>query len=646
MIRDILFCHSVTKLCALLLVCVLTFSFLEATAEALNGPTGAISSTPGQPSVTFVGLRHYTRVQGVTPVVVTAGDDVGISRVELYLEGQLLSFVNVVPNLPNVVIPFSWNTTSSSNGKHMLHAKAFDAAGNTQTRSIIVVSHNFATGTPTPTPTPTPTLTPTPTPTPTPNPSPTPPPSGNRVSINPSLSHQVFSGWQGSGETGMSDFIVTGEQYRHAVLDASVELGINRVRIGLQSGLIENSTDYYQLFLNANRDVVDQNNPPEYAAVRANRRVPVNDNADPNVINPNGFKWAYINWQMDKVVVPLRQKLAARGESLWFAVSFVHFSRANQLHVDSPAEYGELILATWNHINTRYGFVPNGLEIFLEPDNGETQVTPAELAAMTVAVRNRLVAAGYAKPIITAPSTVAAPTAEPYYLSMKAANPLAVSYIDEIGYHRYLQIDNIGLAALRAIAEVEGKKTAMTEFGGATYQDLHNDLKVGKVSAWEQYALGYPTIDNGYQHFYITGSSPNFVVNMGSRTKFLRQYMKFIRAGAVMKGVTNTNANFDGLAFQNANGTYVVPIKCQTGGSVTVQSLPAGTYGIKYTTASAYNIDLPNQTIPAGGFVTFTMPAAGVATVYNVNYLGGTGLTSQMLESMNRLVDPTAYLVR
>jgi hypothetical protein len=613
----------------LLFMLGLWFVPLLASPTAFTAPfrveTETSSLDPTSPSVSFNGLRHYSRVSGLTLVSVTASDDTGVSRVELYLEGQLVSAVDVVPNLPVVVIPFTWNSAGATNGKHMLHVKAFNAAGNSTSKTLVVVSHNFGAPTPTPTPTFTPTPTPTPFPTPTPIPTPTITPSGNRVIIAPTVSHQVFAGWQASGETGISDRIVTGELYRNAVLDASVELGINRVRIGLQSGLAENSTDYYQLFLNANRDYVDNNNPPEYAAIRANRRVPINDNADPNVINPNGFKWAFIDWQMDKVVVPLRQKLAARGESLWFSVSYIHFSQLNQLHVDNPAEYGELILATWNHINNRYGFVPDGLEVFLEPDNGETQVTESEFAAMTIAARNRLVAAGYAKPVIIAPSTVSAPNARPYYLNLKAANPLAASYIDEIGYHRYLQIDDASLAQLRAVALADGKKTTMSEFGGATYLDLHSDLKVGKVSAWEQYALGYPTADNGYQYFYVTGSNPNFTVNIGSRTKFLRQYMKFIRAGAVMKGVTSTNANFDGLPFQNANGTYVVPIKCAAAGSVTVENLPAGTYGIKYTTASEYDVDLPAQTIPAGGLVTFTIPASGVATVYDLNFMSAAG---------------------
>jgi hypothetical protein len=119
--------------------------------------------------------------------------------------------------------------------------------------------------------------------------------------------------------------------------------------------------------------------------------------------------------------------------------------------------------------------------------------------------------------------------------------------------------------------------------------------------------------------------------------------MKFIRAGAVMKGVTSTNANFDGLPFQNANGTYVVPIKCAAAGSVTVENLPAGTYGIKYTTASEYDVDLPAQTIPAGGLVTFAIPASGVATVYNLNYLGVSPRPGEMM-GISSLIDLSSFV--
>lgn len=435
-----------------------------------------------------------------------------------------------------------------------------------------------------------------------------------------------MEGWQASGDTGIIEYIATSDNWNNAVLDANVNLGINRVRIGLHSGAAENTTDYYGAFLAGG-----QNAPNSlWQSVMNNWRVPVNDNSDPNTINPAGFKWSLVDRQMDKIVVPMRQKLAARGETLFFQVTYVHFSTSNQLHINSAAEYGELILATWNHLNSKYGFVPDGLEIFLEPDNDTAGVTPAEMAAMINAARNRLVAAGYTKPVIVAPSTMSGPAARQYYLDIKAASATAASYIDEIGYHRYGDISNSQLSSLRSTADTDGKRLSMNEFGGGHVFQLWDDLETGKNVTWEQYALGFPETDNGYQYFYINS---NFSFQMGKYAKYFQHFFKYIRRGAVMKGVTNSNANFKGLPFRNANGAYVVPIKVSAAGSVTVTGLPAGTYGIRRTRGDGTNEPetsfeaLPNQTITAGQGVTFSVTGAGFATVYNISYLPASAFT-------------------
>ena len=158
----------------------------------------------------------------------------------------------------------------------------------------------------------------------------------------------------------------------------------------------------------------------------------------------------------------------------------------------------------------------------------------------------------------------------------------------------------------------------MLEHMGSTYQDLHNDLKLGRNSAWQQYTLAYCSGDNGGSYYWVDQSNPNNpVVKMGSRTKFLRQYFKFIRSGAVRIGATGDNSNFDPLAFINKNGTYVVVVKASQAGSFTVQGLPAGVYGIKYTTESQYDVNLPSQTIQNGQSLTTSIPGSGVITIYD-----------------------------
>jgi hypothetical protein len=70
------------------------------------------------------------------------------------------------------------------------------------------------------------------------------------------------------------------------------------------------------------------------------------------------------------------------------------------------------------------------------------------------------------------------------------------------------------------------------------------------------------------------------------------------------------------VAFVNTNGKYVVVVNATTSGSFNVQGLPAGTYGIKYTTANQYNIDLSDVNLTAGQSLTTNIPTSGVITVY------------------------------
>ena len=103
---------------------------------------------------------------------------------------------------------------------------------------------------------------------------------------------------------------------------------------------------------------------------------------------------------------------------------------------------------------------------------------------------------------------------------------------------------------------------------------------------------------------------------MASRTKFLRQYFKYIRRGAVRIGAASTNASFDPVAFINAGGQYVVVVKAAAGGSFSIAGLPAGTYGIKYTTSKNYNMDEPDVEVNSGAAASASIPDAGVATIY------------------------------
>jgi hypothetical protein len=47
-----------------------------------------------------------------------------------------------------------------------------------------------------------------------------------------------------------------------------------------------------------------------------------------------------------------------------------------------------------------------------------------------------------------------------------------------------------------------------------------------------------------------------------------------------------------------------------------VAGLPAGRYGIKYTTGSQYDVDLADVMLGSGGVLNASIPASGVVTMY------------------------------
>jgi hypothetical protein len=175
----------------------------------------------------------------------------------------------------------------------------------------------------------------------------------------------------------------------------------------------------------------------------------------------------------------------------------------------------------------------------------------------------------------------------------------------------------------------------MLEHIGSGYQDLHQDLSLGNNGAWEQYTLAYPTKDNGAQYFVIDDSNPQSPrVLLGERTKFLRQYFKFIRPGAVRIGAQAAGGlpYFDPIAFINPDGRWVVVIASKYPGlpfgrTFSIAGLPAGTYGIKSTTTAKYDANLPDQAITQGQSLTAEFGSAGVMTIYGKAPAASTPLT-------------------
>jgi chitinase len=76
------------------------------------------------PTVSLSYPAANTTVSGTVSVAASASDNVGVAKVEFYLNGVLQSTDSSPPYL------YSWNTVSTPPGSYTLSAKAYDAAGN------------------------------------------------------------------------------------------------------------------------------------------------------------------------------------------------------------------------------------------------------------------------------------------------------------------------------------------------------------------------------------------------------------------------------------------------------------------------------------------------------------------------------------
>lgn len=90
------------------------------------------------PAVAIVSPANGAWLRGVTPVQVTASDDVGLSSVQLLEDGSVLATATGAP------LSFNLDTTRTADGAHTLTAKAIDLAQNASSVSVSIGVDNTA----------------------------------------------------------------------------------------------------------------------------------------------------------------------------------------------------------------------------------------------------------------------------------------------------------------------------------------------------------------------------------------------------------------------------------------------------------------------------------------------------------------------
>jgi endonuclease/exonuclease/phosphatase family metal-dependent hydrolase len=103
-----------------------------------SGGGGGGDTTP--PTVSIISPADGETVAGTVLVTAVADDDVGVTKVEFYLNGSLTATDTTAP------FEWSWDTTTSANGSHSLEARAWDAAGNVGSSTPVGVTVENSTG--------------------------------------------------------------------------------------------------------------------------------------------------------------------------------------------------------------------------------------------------------------------------------------------------------------------------------------------------------------------------------------------------------------------------------------------------------------------------------------------------------------------
>lgn len=414
-----------------------------------------------------------------------------------------------------------------------------------------------------------------------------PPPQGATIFLNPSQRLQTFQGWEGAVLASIQDYqSIPAAQLDAALTLAVNEMGVTRARLAIRNGV---------------------------EGAGASSFSPINDNSDPNNLDITKFDFSNLDWAIEHFIIPLRQKLVAKGETFYTGLQYVdHSPNTSFEHWADPREYAEFMLAVFTHMRDKYGFVPNGIDVVNEP-NGFADWTGQKIGSVIVATAAKLQASGFAVPEFITPSTSNMQDAPSWIDGVMSISGTA-GLVKELSYHRYGG-DLSNLQAIAAKGQQYGLRTSQLEWwGGAGYQALHQDLAIGNVAAWQQGAFIDAYGCGNSQWVTLVNGTP--AICTGSA--LTRQYTKYVRPGAQRIGATG-NATFEPLAFINSSGNYVVVVKAESGsGPFSISGLPAGTYGVYWTdiAVSQPTHDLSDVNVTAGQSLSLNLPSSGILTVY------------------------------
>lgn len=428
------------------------------------------------------------------------------------------------------------------------------------------------------------------------------------VFVDTSAPRQTMIGLEANAQNGSIECPKEAyERYKTELSDRAIaELGIDRVRLEFR-GNVEHDEPLYEQF-KAGRMTFDAYHERFYETV--------NDDDDPRHAERGRFHFDEMDNAVEQIVLPLSKRLRQRGRELYVSLCYVNFEPSSTVHAD-PEEYAEVVAVAFEHLHEKYGIVPDGLEIHLEPDLDHTR-DAGQIALAMVAATRRLAEKGW-HPDVIAPSTVDMGRAIDFVDRMIRV-PGVPEVMTELSFHRYRGASGRNLERLHTRAQQYGLRTGMLEHMGSDHLTLEQDILHGGVSTWTLLGLAFCAGHNGGDYFTADVSDPkNPKLLVPKNVRYLAQYSRDVHRGAV-RYETRTDDGLHALAFANPpdgrhdRARWTVVVRADEGRSVRVGPLPNGAYAAYVTTEDRFLRDLGPVRVE-DGVATVMLPAAGVLTI-------------------------------
>ncbi|HEX4137074.1 MAG TPA: IPT/TIG domain-containing protein [Bryobacteraceae bacterium] len=467
------------------------------------------------------------------------------------------------------------------------------------------------------------------------------------IAVTPSTQYQTHKYWMvipstgpGPNGSGMIAAEPNWPSMKQAFISQLVnQLGVNTLQFTDQPSDIENNVDVFGLC------ALGPGTAPVCGSGESNLLfTSVNDDGDPNHFNcadqtlvncPTTFPLTKNDWVIDNYWLGstgMKAQLQAVGKTPYFILQYIHRTGNSAYLWNSAAEIAEEITAVFVHDYNKYNFVPDILDLDVEPDlhcDSSGNAPPPSvcgnvdggrwtyglLGAVAQTVKSRLKALGFT-PEIWCCSTTFSSHAAAWYQGVKAVAGSGV--ITGVSTHWYDTVVG-NLRGVQLAAAADGLPAIMTEWEAMSISDefaLEMNLQPAGTMRYSDIgpqSTNWLTLlnTNPYTAQYVDGTETS---DGRGPAWFFPQFWGYVPDGSVQEAVVSSNQAYTAVAFVRPDGTHAVSLISTVSNaspSVRVTGLPAGTYGCTYTLGDARSDFLlscgANQTISAGGALNFTV---------------------------------------